>query len=53
MQNAYPIQLIDLRFQVDPITPKKNQLFEEFKTDPLKVNARLIVLLVRHRHRQT
>ena len=49
MKNEYPIQLIDLRFQVDHITPKKIQLFEEFNTDPLNVDARLFVILVRHR----
>ena len=30
MKNFYSIQMIDLRFQVDHITPKKIQLFEEF-----------------------
>ena len=29
MKNKYPIQVIDLRFQVDHISPKKIQLFEE------------------------
>ena len=27
MKNKYPFQVIDLRFQVDIINPKKNQLF--------------------------
>ena len=49
MKNEYPIRLIDFRFQVDHKTPKKFQLFEEFNTDPLKVKARLFVILVRHR----
>ena len=40
MKNKYPIQVIDLRFQVHHITPKKIQLFEEFITDPVNVNAR-------------
>ena len=31
MKNKYPIQVIDLRFQVDQITPKKIQLFDEFR----------------------
>ena len=30
MKNLYPIQITDLRYQVDLITPKKIQLFEEF-----------------------
>ena len=29
MKDKYPIQVIDLRFQVDHMTPKKIQLFEE------------------------
>ena len=49
MKNEDPIQLIDLRFQVDHITPKKIQLFDEFNTDPFNVIARLFVILVRHR----
>ena len=49
MKNKYPIQLIDLRHQVDHITPKTIQLFEKFNTDPANVNARLFVLLFRHR----
>ena len=49
MKNKYPIQVIDLRFQVDHISPKKIQLFEEFNTDPANVNARLFVMLIRHR----
>ena len=49
MKNKYPIQVIDLSFQVDQITPKKIQLFEEFNTDPANVNSRLFVKLIRHR----
>ena len=49
MKNKYPIQVIDLRFQVNHITPKKIQLFEEIKTDLANVNARLFVILIRHR----
>ena len=30
MKNKYPIQIIDLRFQVDHITPETFQLFEEY-----------------------
>ena len=47
MKNKNPIQLIDLRFQVDHITPKKIHLFEEYSDDP--DNERLFVILIRHR----
>ena len=47
MKNKYPIQIIDLRFQADHITPKKIQLFEEYRADP--ANARLYVILIRRR----
>ena len=47
MKYLYPIQIIDLRHQVDHITPKKIQLFEEFSEDP--ANERLFVILIRHR----
>ena len=49
MKNKKSIQLIDLRHQVDHITPMKTQLFEEFNTDPANVNARVFVILIRHR----
>ena len=49
MKNEYPIQLVDLRFQIDLITPKGIQLFEEFNTNPLNVNSQLFVMLIRHR----
>ena len=39
MKYLYPIQITDLRFQVDHITPKKIQLFQEFSEDP--ANERL------------
>ena len=47
MKNKYPIQVIDLRFQADHITPKKIHLFEEYRDDP--ANARLFVILIRRR----
>ena len=47
MKNKYPIQVIDLRFRADHITPKKIQLFEEYRADP--ANARLYVILIRRR----
>ena len=47
MKNKYPIQVIDLRFPADHITPKKIQLFEEYRANPN--NARLYVVLIRRR----
>ena len=49
IKNKYPIQVIELRHQVDHITLKKSQLFEEFNTDPANDNARLFAILIRHR----
>ena len=46
MKNYYPIQIIDLRFQVDPISPKKIRLFEEY--DPNPTNTVLYVILIKH-----
>ena len=47
LKNKYSIQIIDLRFQVDRINPKKNQLFEENRG--ATKNARLFMRLMRHR----
>ena len=44
MKNYYPIQIIDLRFQVDHISPKKIRLFEEY--DPNPINTDLYVILI-------
>ena len=51
MKNKYPIQVIDLRFQADHITPKQIQLFQEYRADPANNpnNARLYVILIRRR----
>ena len=49
MKNKYPIQVIDLRHQIDHISPKKIQLFEEYKNDPVYDNKRLYVILIRHK----
>ena len=49
MKNKYPIQVIDLRHQTDHISPKKIQLFEEYKNDPVYANKRLNVILIRHK----
>ena len=47
MKYLYPIQITDLRHQVDHLTPKKIQLFEEFSEDP--ANEKLFIILIRHR----
>ena len=47
MKYIYPIQITDLRHQVDHLTPKKIQLFDEFSEDPNV--ERLFIILVRHR----
>ena len=47
MKYLYPIQITDFRHQVDLITPKKIQIFEEFSEDP--ANERLFLLLIRRR----
>ena len=49
MKNKYPIQVIDLRHQIDHISPKKIQLFEEYKNDPVYANKSLYVILIRHK----
>ena len=49
MKNKYLIQVIDLRYQIDHISPKKIQLFEEYKNDPVYANKRLYVILIRHK----
>ena len=47
MRNFYPIQLIDLKFHVDRVSPKKNKLFEE--DSAALTNARVFVVLLKHR----
>ena len=47
MKYLYTIQITDLRFQVDHITPNKIQSLEEFSEDP--ANERLFLILIRHR----
>ena len=46
MKYFYPIQIIDLRHQIDHITPKKIQLFEEFSEDP--ANEMLFLIFITH-----
>ena len=47
MKTFYPIQVIDLRFQIDYITPTKIRTFEENKNAP--ENTNIYVLLIKHR----
>ena len=47
MKNNYLIQTIDLRFQVDHISPKKIRLFEEYDDNP--ANTILYKMLIKHR----
>ena len=47
MKTKYPIQVIDLRYQVDHITPQKIQLFEEYRA--ATANAKLLIKLFRRR----
>ena len=47
MKTKYPIEIIDLRHQVDHITPKKIQLFLEYGDDP--DSARFFLILIRRR----
>ena len=47
MKTFYPIQIIDLRFQIDYVTPKKIRVFEEYEETP--ENTKLYVILIKHR----
>ena len=47
MKTFYPIQIIDLRFQIDYVTPKKIKLFEEYENAP--GNTNLYIILIKHR----
>ena len=47
VKTDYPIQIRDLRFQVDHISPKKIRLFEEYDENP--VNTILHIILIKHR----
>ena len=50
MNSNYPNQVIDLRFQVDLDSPKKLQLFEDYRRFGVNPNnARLFFILLRHR----
>ena len=47
MKKFFPIQIIDLRYQVDHITTKKIKLFEEHRA--ALNDEELIVILIKHR----
>ena len=47
MKTKHPIQVIDLRFQTDHITPKKIHLFQEYRANP--GIAKLFIKLIRRR----
>ena len=47
MKTKNSIEIKDLRHQRDHITPKKNQVFQEYGTDP--DNDRLFLILIRRR----
>ena len=34
MKTNYPVEIIDLRHQLDHIKPKKSQVFQEYGTNP-------------------
>ena len=47
MKTYYPTQMLDLRFQVDHIAPKKIRHFEEYDKNP--GNTTLYVILIKPR----
>ena len=51
MNTFYPIQVIDLRFQIEYKTPKKTRLFEEFETEGYEPpeHTTVYVILIKHR----
>ena len=38
MKTKYPIEILDLGHRADLISPKKNQLFQEYSADPENAN---------------
>ena len=50
MKYIYPIQVINLRFQVAHINPKKIQLHEAYRG--ATIIARLFMILFRHRENE-
>ena len=47
MKTFYPIQVTDLRVQIDYKTPKKIRLFDEYENAPENIN--LYMILIKHR----
>ena len=47
MKDFYPFQIIDLRFQVDPISPNKIRIFEEYNDNP--ADTVMYIILMKHR----
>ena len=47
MKTKYPIGIIELRHQLEDMTPKKIQLFQEYSANP--TNARWFLLLIKCR----
>ena len=47
MKAKYPIRIIDLRHQLDQITSRNIQLFQEYGTDP--DNARMFLIMISRR----
>ena len=47
LKTYYPFQVIDLRFQIDYLTPKRTRLFEEYETAPEHTNLHFI--LIKHK----
>ena len=46
MKDYYPFEKIDLRFQVDQISPKKLRLFEKYNDNP--ANTIVYIILIKH-----
>ena len=40
MKTFYPMQVIDLSFQIDHKTPKKIRIFEKYETAPEHTNSK-------------
>ena len=47
MKTCYPLQKIDLHFQIDHSTPKKVRFFEEYDDTPTDTN--FCFVLLKHR----
>ena len=51
MKSKHPFHVIDIRHQIDHISPQKIHMFEENRNDP--ANARFVITLNRHRQIET